>query len=211
MRSGWGLALLLVWGAAQAQEMVVGAFSAGDLAGWKPQVFKGETTYRPGSIDGRAGLHAEAHGSASGLYREIAVDLERTPRLRWWWRAERLPVGLDERSKAGDDYAVRVYVVVSGGVAFWRTRTLVYVWASHEPAGAHWPNAFTANAQVLALRSGPREAGRWVEESRDVRADFRALFGEDIRRIDAVAVMSDGDNSGQTVAGWYGDLRFTPP
>ena len=61
---------------------------------------------------------------------------------------------------------------------------------------------------MMALRSGTAEAGRWVEEKRDVRADFRRLFGEDIDTLDAVALMTDSDSSGQTASAWYGDIRF---
>jgi hypothetical protein len=61
----------------------------------------------------------------------------------------------------------------------------------------------------MALRSGTRDAGRWVGEKRDIRADFRQLFGEDIGQIDAVALMTDTDNSGQSATAWYGDIYFT--
>ena len=117
--------------------------------------------------------------------------------------------GVDERGKAGDDYPARVYVVVSGGVAFWKTRSLVYVWSSGQPVGATWNNAYTSNARVMALRSGMRDAGRWVNEKRDIRADFKQLFGEEIDAIDAVALMTDTDNSGQSATAWYGDIVFT--
>ena len=158
---------------------------------------------------GRRALFADSRGAASGLYREIRVDLNRTPWLQWSWRVDRVLSGVDERTKAGDDYPARVYVVVSGGAAFWKTRSLVYVWSSHQPVGATWNNAFTSNARVMALRSGTGDAGRWVSEKRDIRADFRQLFGEDIEQIDAVALMTDTDNSGQSATAWYGDIYFT--
>jgi len=99
--------------------------------------------------------------------------------------------------------------VVSGGVAFWKTRSLVYVWSSGQPVGATWNNAYTSNARVMALRSGMRDAGHWVSEKRDIRADFKQLFGEEIDAIDAIALMTDTDNSGQRATAWYGDIVFT--
>jgi len=137
------------------------------------------------------------------------VDLRRTPWLSWSWRVDRVLNGVDERSKSGDDYPARVYVVVSGGAAFWKTRSLVYVWSSHQPVGATWDNAFTRNAQVMALRSGMKDAGQWVSEKRNIRDDSRQQFGEDLDYIDAVALMTDTDNSGQSATAWYGDLYFT--
>lgn len=191
------------------EKLMIGRFSAGALSGWQTKSFKGETRYGFDEKSGQRALFADSRGAASGLYREIRVDLKRTPWLNWSWRVDRVLNGVDERGKAGDDYPARVYVVVSGGAAFWKTRSLVYVWSSAQPVGATWDNAFTGNAKVMALRSGTKDAGRWVSEKRDIRADFRQLFGEDIDAIDAVALMTDTDNSGQSAAAWYGDLYFT--
>lgn len=191
------------------EELMIGRFSAGDLNDWQTKSFKGETRYTFDEKSGRRALFADSRGAASGLYREIRVDLTRTPWLNWSWRVDRVLNGVDERDKSGDDYPARVYVVVSGGAAFWKTRSLVYVWSSNQPVGATWNNAFTSNARVMALRSGTKDAGRWVSEKRDIRADFRQLFGADIDHIDAVALMTDADNSGQSASAWYGDIDFT--
>jgi hypothetical protein len=206
-----GATLLAVSTLAEAVEesVMIGRFSAGDLTDWQPQSFKGETRYTFDDGSGRRTLFADSQGTASGRYREIRVDLRRTPWLNWSWRVDRVLNGVDERSKSGDDYPARVYVVVSGGAAFWKTRSLVYVWSSHQPVGATWDNAFTRNAQVMALRSGMKDAGQWVSEKRNIRDDFRQRFGEDIDTIDAVALMTDTDNSGQSATAWYGDLYFT--
>lgn len=201
-----GMALL-----AQAADetVVIGRFSAGDLTDWQPKAFQGETRYAFDNQSGRQALFAQSQGTASGLYREIRVDLNRTPWLNWSWRVDRVLKGVDERTQSGDDYPARVYVVVSGGAAFWKTRSLIYVWSSHQPVGATWNNAFTGNARVMALRSGIQDAGRWVSEKRNIRTDFRQLFGEDLDAIDAVALMTDTDNSGQAATAWYGDIEFT--
>ena len=209
--TGLGTLALLVSIAAVAadEKLLIGRFSAGDLQDWQTKSFMGETHYTFDKKSGQPALFAESRGTASGLYREIRVDLQRTPWLNWSWRVNKVLSGLDERTKAGDDYPARVYVVVSGGAAFWKTRSLVYVWSSSQPAGATWNNAFTSNARVMALRSGTKDAGRWASEKRDIRADFRQLFGEAIDAIDAVALMTDTDNSGQSATAWYGDIYFT--
>jgi hypothetical protein len=202
------LAVAILAGAAD-DRVIIGRFSAGDLTDWQPQSFKGETRYSFDDRSGRKALFADSQGTASGLYREIRVDLSRTPWLNWSWRVDRVLKGVDERSQSGDDYPARVYVAVSGGAAFWKTRSLVYVWSSRQPVSATWDNAFTRNAQVMALRSGIKDAGDWVSEKRNIRDDFRQLFGEDLDYIDAVALMTDTDNSGQRATAWYGDLYFT--
>jgi hypothetical protein len=202
--------LLLLWAGltlAADSDLAVGRFAAGELQDWQSKSFKGETRYQLVQQDGRRVLRADSRGTASGLYREMTVDLTRTPFLNWSWKAGNVLSGVDERSKAGDDYAARVYIVVSGGVVFWKTRTVVYVWSSNQPVGSTWDNAFTGNAKVIAVRSG--NAGTWFNEKRDVRTDFKRLFGEDISQLDAVALMTDTDNSGQAATAWYGDIFFS--
>jgi hypothetical protein len=186
----------------------VGAFSDGSLAGWEEKSFEGSTDYTLVRRDDRSVLHARCDGTASVLYREQEVDLRETPILQWSWRVDAVFSGIEERSKRGDDYPARVYVVVGGGLLPWRSIALNYVWASELPQGADWPNAFTDNAHMIALRSGTTGAGQWQTESRNVREDFRRAFGREIDSIDGVAVMTDCDNTGGQAEAWYGDLRF---
>jgi hypothetical protein len=187
----------------------VSNFSEAGLHGWEEKSFKGNSRYR--LVEGEQGkvLHATTRGEASGLFKEVDIDLDKTPYLNWSWRVENVLSQNDERSKDGDDYPARVYVVVSGGILFWKTRAVNYVWSSNQAAGSHWPNAFTDHAQMLALRSGTARLGQWVAEKRDVRADLKKLFGEDIQHIDAVALMVDGDNTGQSAAASFGDIYFS--
>lgn len=195
--------------AAEALRIPVGEFSLGRLAGWEGKAFQGETRYGLSELEGRKVLRAESRGTASGLVRRITVDLAKTPYLHWSWRVENTLGKLDERSKAGDDYPARLYVVVGGGLLFWRTRSINYVWASAAPIGSHWPNAFAGDkVRMLALQSGTAEVGRWHEEKRNVRDDLKEYFGEDIRQIDAVALMTDTDNSGRHALAYYGDIYF---
>ena len=192
-----------------AAPLMIGAFSAGDLNGWRTETFSGETDYTLVEENDWKVLKAQSSAAASGLYREIEIDLEQTPYLNWSWKVNGVLAGVNERTKSGDDYPARVYVVVSGGALFWRTRALNYVWSSSQPANSYWDSAYTGNVKMLALQSGEAQAGVWMEEKRNVREDFKRLFGEDITRINAVALMTDTDNSGQRATAWYGDIYFS--
>ncbi len=204
------LLLIAVFGiAANPARVDVGRFSAGDLDGWERKSFAGESQYRIGQAGEQRALRATSDGTASGLYREVAVDLKATPVLNWSWNIDGILDGNDERTRAGDDYPVRIYVVFSGGLRFWRTRAINYVWSSHQAVGSEWPNVFTANARMIAVDAGAGRAGEWVAHSRDVRADYRRLFGAEPGRVDAVAIMTDTDNTGQSAAAWYGDIWFS--
>ncbi|HEY0633935.1 MAG TPA: DUF3047 domain-containing protein [Gammaproteobacteria bacterium] len=204
-------ALLLVCtsGAAEERRIEVGRFAQRDLSGWQTETFAGETRYELESTGDGFVLRADSQGTASGRVRRITIDLEQTPYLHWSWRVGNIFRGNDERSRRGDDYPARLYVIFSGGVRFWRTRAINYVWSSHLPVGTSWPNAFTRQAHMLAVDSGQAELNQWVSHRRDVRADYRRLFGEEATTIDAVAIMSDSDNTGQHATAWYGDIWFS--
>ncbi|MDY6837513.1 MAG: DUF3047 domain-containing protein [Thermodesulfobacteriota bacterium] len=190
--------------------MMMGAFSSGHLDGWKPRVFMGETRYMLTPIDQIQALRADSHARASGLVKNTRVDLRQYPFLNWSWRIENRLGELNEQSKSGDDYAARIYVVVSGGWLFWKTKAINYVWANTSPKGHIWPNVFAGKkAMMMALRSAEDEIATWQFEKRNIVADFKKLFGEEIQTIDAVALMTDTDNGNGEVTAFYGDIYFS--
>lgn len=196
---------------ADPEEILVGNFSRQDLTGWEAKKFADETSYSLTLLEGEWVVQAVSRNSASGWIKKIRVDLEKTPFLNWKWRIEnRLTGTFDETQKSGDDYAARIYGVVSGGLAIWNTRALNYVWAKNSPRGKIWPNAFAPdNAMMMALRSAQAPLGAWQREKRDLRQDFKQAFGRDIRFIDAIVIMSDTDNTGGKVTAYYGDIYFS--
>jgi hypothetical protein len=46
-------------------------------------------------------------------------------------------------------------------------------------------------------------------EKRNILADLKQFVGEDIRYIDAVAVMTDTDNTNSKATAYYGDIYFS--
>ncbi|WP_300456118.1 DUF3047 domain-containing protein [Desulfobacula sp.] len=198
-------------GADEQGLLFVGAFSQQTLDQWTSKKFVKETAYSLTVVDGDWSLKAVSESAASGLIKKIRVDLEKFPVLNWRWRIEnRLPGTFDERQKTGDDYAARIYVVVSGGIAIWNTRALNYVWAKTSPKGDVWPNAFAKkNAVMVALRSSEAPVSVWHTEKRNIREDFKTLFHKEVRWIDAVVLMSDTDNTQQAVTAYYGDIYFS--
>jgi hypothetical protein len=189
----------------------VGQFSQSNIDNWDSKEFESKTQYSLSKIEGKKALKAVSINTASGLIRKIRVDLEKYPYLNWSWRIEnRIDGNFDETLKSGDDYAARIYVVVSGGFAFWNTVAVNYVWARHAQKGKIWPNAYAGkNAMITALRSLEAPISTWVTEKRNVKKDMNALFGRDIRYIDAVVLMSDTDNTKKNVTAYYGDIFFS--
>lgn len=202
--------LLLISNQAIGDSIQIANFSQGDIQHWKEKSFVEHTRYQLVEEEGRKVLKAETSGTASGMFREIDIDLKKTPYFNWSWKVEDIYSGQhDEHSKKGDDYPARMYVVLSGGLFFWRTRAINYVWSSNQEIETHWDNAYTSRAKMVAVRAGKTETGKWIVEKRNIREDFLKLFGEDIDEINAVAIMTDSDNTGQSTTAYYGDIFFS--
>ena len=96
--------------------------------------------------------------------------------------------------------------VVFPGFFFWQTRAINYVWAGRLPKEESFPNPYTRNAMMVVVESGADKAGTWVTEQRDILADYRRLFGGEPRKLGAIAIMTDTDNTGGSATAWYGDI-----
>lgn len=197
--------------AAAALPLMVGDFSAGSLEGWEEQTFRGraKTSYTMVQDGRQYALLAESRASASGLVRRLQVDLQRTPLLRWSWKVAGTHAKGDERQKSGDDYAARVYLIFPHTLP-WKTRAIAYIWANRLPRGESLPNPYTANLRMLAVQSGPANAGQWIVEQRNVAEDYRRLFGSPPPALQGVGIMTDSDDTGGEATAWYGSIRFLP-
>lgn len=191
-------------------DVPVSNFVTNGLDDWQEKSFTGQTEYKLVALDDVLVIKAVSNASASGLYREQKIDLNETPYLNWRWKIANSLAPGDEKKKSGDDYSARVYVIIDGGILFWRTRALNYVWSANEPKGTSWNNAFAeSNVRMLALRSGIDPIHTWKSEKRNVKEDLQDLFGKEIRYIDAVAIMTDTDNTGSKATAYYSGIRFT--
>ncbi len=184
--------------------------------GWRDQwqeerFFTKPTQYETVTDAGQTVLHATSRAAHAGLVRKIIQPYPTAARLRWSWKiAAPLTANHAERTRSGDDYAVRVFVVFETSVIPFRTRALNYVWAAHEPVGSIYPSPYTKNVGMIVLRTGEAEAGRWCREERDVLADYEKFFGTPPTQISAVAILVDTDNTGLNAEAWLADLRLDP-
>lgn len=203
--------------------------AGGPISGWttlRPAPKAPDTRYQLVDDHGTVVLRADAQASMSGLVHVFKPPVTAT-QLRWRWRIAAVPRSADINTRAGDDYAARVYVlfdyprerlpfVTRTRLALVEaiygqplpTAALNYVWDNRAPVGTLRPNAYTDRARMLVVESGNGRAGQWVSEARDLVADFRAAFGEAPPPITGIAIATDSDNTGETLTAWYGDLTL---
>jgi hypothetical protein len=160
--------------------------------------------------DGNRSLEFTSRSSASGMWRNFHLKPVTNGRLSWRWKIERaLPGETDERSKDGDDYAARVFVVFSKPLFPWKTRAICYAWAAKEPPGSVYRNPHAKHVAMIILRSGGEDTGKWMSENRDIVADHVEAFGGPPKEIHAFAVMVDTDNTEAATRAWFDDLTFS--
>jgi hypothetical protein len=209
MKSLWGVLALLLLAAmpvvASEDRLLIDDFEEGLRPGWEEKRFVGRTYYTVVPEGQGHVLRAESRGAASGLIFRQEFDPRDYPLLTWRWKVDNILERGDATSKEGDDYAARVYVIFP----HWfppKTRSINYIWANRLPQGEYLPNAYYGNAMMLAVRSGKADIGQWFTERRDIVEDYRMLFGEEPPRAGAIAIMTDTDNTGESVIAWYDDL-----
>ncbi len=199
---------------------------------WQHQPLPGverENRFDLVGADGHTVLRVRSAAAASTLTHPLALDPAQTPRLSWRWQVSNALAGSDFTRKAGDDYAARVYVLFDYPVARLAladrvkitlgrtlygaslpTAAIAYVWGTAQAVGATGPNPYTDRVQMIVVDSGPAQAGQWRAVERDLVADFRAVFGEEVPPVVGIAVSADTDNTGEAVTALFGDLRFLP-
>ncbi len=187
------------------------SYPAASIIDWEHKSFSGDTSYSV--VYDQQLQHdvilAKSSNAASGLFFEKKIDLDKTPWLNWSWRVEKFPDVENERTKSGDDFAARIYVVTQNGWTFLSTKAISYVWSSQSTTNDVWANPFTkSSAMMLAVR-GSEDGSGWVSEKRNIKADLQKLFGKEIRYIKAIAIMTDTDNSDSHAISYYSNIRLT--
>ena len=208
----------------------VGRFGLG-MAPWQEiQLKSGQrpNTFKLIQWEGVQAVEVISKASISLLARPISVDLNTAPVLCWRWRIGASLSQADMTRKEGDDYAGRVYVsfrlppsAMGFGMraqlalarAMWGEdvpdAAINYVWDNRQPIGTTRPNAFTDRAQMVVLRSGDQDAGRWVWERVDVRSDATRLFGAGAEPVQ-LAITADTDNTQAATRSGFADFHFVP-
>ena len=186
-----------------------GSFPDKNLDDWKERSFNGNTDYQIVTAGGAQVLRGSSDDTASVLYKEQKVSLKDTPWVNWSWRIENTLGALPEQTRQGDDFAARVYVVISTGFLPWENIAINYVWASNTAMDTTWFSPFTDKSMMVAVRDADSGVGVWKHERRNVVADFKEYFDMDIDEIDGYAVMVDSDNSDQKATAYFGNINFS--
>ena len=204
-----GLALILP---VKAEQIQVFEFTDQELKTLKVSKVRGadnKTNYIIGSNENGNYLKAEANNAASGLGKEIKINLKSTPIINITWKVEKNLEGINEDTKKGHDFAGRVFVIKKTGATPLSNRAVNYVFSSNNKVGNNWPSPYTKKSIDNVLSTTIDHMNEWVTVKANVKKDFKKFHDLDVNEIDGIAIMTDTDNSKMTAITYYQNIYFS--
>ena len=170
---------------------------------------KNKTIYTIGTNKEGNFLKAVADNAASGLGKEVKIDLNKTPFINITWKIEKDLPGIKENTKKGHDFAARVFAVKKTGATPLSNRAINYVFSSNNKIGFNTPSPYTKKSIDNVLASTKNNLNEWVTVKSNVKEDFKKFHDLDVNELDGLAIMSDTDNSKMIAIAYYKNIYFS--
>ncbi len=195
-----------------AKEVRVFEFTNQELESLKVKKVRGadnKTIYTVGSNENGNFLKADSENAASGLGKEIKIDLNVTPFINITWKVEKDLKGIKENTKKGHDYAGRVFVIKKTGATPLSNRAVNYVFSSNNIIGENWPSPYTKKSIDNILSTTKDKLNEWVTVKANVKEDFKKFHDLDVNELNGIAIMTDTDNSKMRAVTYYQNIYFS--
>ena len=195
-----------------ADEVTVFDFTETELTELQVRKVRGadnKTVYSIGTNENGNYLKSVANNAASGLGKEIKIDLNKTPFINITWKIEKDLSGIKENTKKGHDFAARVFVIKKTGATPLSNRAINYVFSSNNEVGANFPSPYTKKSIDNVLASTKDNLNEWVTVKANVKEDFKKFHDLDVNELDGLAIMSDTDNSKMKAIAYFQNIYFS--
>ena len=195
-----------------AMEIKVFEFNENELSQLEVRKIRGadnKTIYTVGSNENGNFLKAVADNAASGLGKELKIDLNKTPFINITWKIEKDLSGIKENTKKGHDFAARVFAVKKTGATPLSNRAINYVFSSNNEVGFNSPSPYTKKSIDNVLASTKENLNEWVTVKANVKEDFKKFHNLDVNELDGLAIMSDTDNSKMKAIAYFQNIYFS--
>ena len=168
-----------------------------------------KTIYSIGSNENGNYLKAVADNAASGLGKEINIDLNKTPFINITWKIEKDLKGIKENTKKGHDFAARVFVIKKTGATVLSNRAINYVFSSNKGVGFNSPSPYTKKSIDNVLATTTEHLDKWITVKANVKNDFKKFHDLDVSQLDGLAIMVDTDNSKMKAVSYFQNIYFS--
>ena len=195
-----------------AEKLMVFDFTEEELNSLEVRKVRGadaKTLYSIGNNENGSYLKAVAENAASGVGKEIKINLDKTPFINITWKIEKDLKGIKENTKKGHDFAARVIVIKKTGATPLSNRAINYVFSSNSNVGETWPSPYTKKSIDSVLASTKSNLNEWVTVRANVKEDFKKFHDLDVEELSGIAIMADTDNSKLTAVSYYQNIFFS--
>ncbi len=195
-----------------ANEIKVFEFTEIELSNLEVRKVRGadnKTIYTVGSDEKGSFYKAVANNAASGLGKEVKIDLNKTPFINITWKIEKGLPGIKENTKKGHDFAARVFAIKKTGATPLSNRAINYVYSSNNEIGFNSPSPYTKKSIDNVLATTKSNLNEWVTVKSNVKEDFKRFHNLDVNELDGLAIMSDTDNSKMKAVAYYQNIYFS--
>ena len=200
---------ILIQHSLSAEIVRIFEFTEEELITLKVRKVKGITTYTLGSNENGNYLRAESEGKASGLGKEVKIDLTETPFINITWKIEKDLSGIVENSKKGHDYAARVFVVKKTGLTPLSNKAVNYVFSSNNSTNEFWRSPYTKSSIDYVLSTTKDNLNEWVTVKANVKEHFKKLHDLNVEELTGVAIMTDTDQTDIKAISYYQNIYFS--
>ena len=203
---------LIFLSSAHAETVKVFEFTEEELSVLEIRKVRGadnKTSYTVGSNENGNFLKAVADNAASGLGKQIKIDLNKTPFINITWKIEKDLRGIKENTKKGHDYAARVFAIKKTGATPLSNRAINYVFSSNSDVGENRPSPYTKKSIDNVLASTKDNLNEWVTVKANVKEDFKKFHDLDVNELDGLAIMADTDNSKMKSISYFQNIFFS--
>ena len=206
------ISLIIFFNSVNAETIKVFEFTEKELSELKVRKVRGadnKTEYTVGSNENGNFIKAMAKNAASGLGKEIKIDLNKTPFINITWKIEKDLKGIKEDTKKGHDYAARVFAIKKTGATPLSNRAINYVFSSNSDVGDNRPSPYTKKSIDNVLASTKDSFNQWVTVKSNVKEDFKRFHDLDVNELDGLAIMADTDNSKKRSIAYFQNIYFS--
>jgi hypothetical protein len=156
--------------------------------------------------NGNCFVKIKSQGGNTSIGIKAGYDALLYPMLSWRWRVHKLPIGAAENVRKRSDSAAGVYVIFHGALRL--NKIIKYVWSASLQKGIVAESPFNPNVKIIVLKSGDGNnlLGQWVDEIVNVQRDYEMIFKGKPPVVEAVAILTDADNTESTAEADYDDF-----
>lgn len=180
---------------------------------WQPRNKNNQAEYRILSEKDNSYLHANSIDSDNFIIKQIEVDLTEYPYLNWRWRVHDLPVNGNESVKEHCDVAASIALVLNKSRII--PKSIKYSWSTSldkdsfsKSPFAFWPS----RCDIHVIESGEEHKGLWRTEKINVLEDYKLFYNKKkvkSKKIHAIVIMTDSDNTNSPSSADYDDIYFS--